>query len=196
MKTKDEIYKLRLEKKSYREIEKILNVSRATISYHCKNLGLNEAISNGIKINNIDIDELNEYYKSHTTEETAKKFKISRTTVVAYVDNKRTLLSDEEIRIKNYQKVKNRRQKLKEMGVEYLGGKCMKCGYNKCIWALDFHHRDPKEKEFGIGAYNNLAWFKIMTELDKCDLLCANCHRELHHQNWDVSPLPDKQSKG
>jgi hypothetical protein len=77
--------------------------------------------------------------------------------------------------------VQNRRIKLKEMSVEYKGGKCEVCGYDKCKDALDFHHRDPSQKEFGIGVKGyTRAWAKVKEELDKCMLVCANCHRELH----------------
>jgi hypothetical protein len=72
------------------------------------------------------------------------------------------------------------RRKLKRRAVEYLGGKCSKCGYHKSIHALDFHHRDPHEKEFTISAYSNLSWERVVKELDRCVLVCANCHRELH----------------
>ena len=61
------------------------------------------------------------------------------------------------------------------------GGKCEKCGYNKCERALTFHHRDPDKKLFGL-CLNNL-WYKsmdiLLAELEKCDLLCSNCHSEL-----------------
>lgn len=66
--------------------------------------------------------------------------------------------------------------------IEYKGGKCQKCGYNECQAALDFHHRNPEEKEFSICkryGYRILSE-RIKKELDKCDLLCANCHREEH----------------
>lgn len=57
----------------------------------------------------------------------------------------------------------------------------MKCGYNKCEAALQFHHRNPEEKSFGIAAKGEArSWVKTVKELDKCDLLCANCHAELH----------------
>lgn len=77
--------------------------------------------------------------------------------------------------------VNKRRKKLKIMGVEYLGGKCTKCGYNKCTEAMDFHHKDPSQKDFGIAASGHTySWEKMKKELDKCVLLCSNCHRELH----------------
>lgn len=79
------------------------------------------------------------------------------------------------------QAVSNRRKKIREMAIAYLGGKCQNCSYSRCHDALDFHHRDPKEKEFGI-SQNGLtrSWDRVRKELDKCVLICANCHREVH----------------
>lgn len=78
--------------------------------------------------------------------------------------------------------VQKRRDTLKEMAVSYKGGKCEKCGYAKVLAALEFHHIMPDHKDFGIskGGYIR-AWSKIKEELDKCILVCANCHRELHN---------------
>ena len=76
-----------------------------------------------------------------------------------------------------------RRDKVKELAVEYKGGKCEICGYNKCIQALEFHHKDPAQKDFGIGAKGyTRSWEKIQKELDKCIMVCANCHREIHEE--------------
>ncbi len=72
------------------------------------------------------------------------------------------------------------RKRTKKKCVEYLGGKCQNCGYNECLAALDFHHRDPEAKEFSIAQYM-CSWDKIKIELDKCDLLCSNCHRKKHN---------------
>jgi hypothetical protein len=81
--------------------------------------------------------------------------------------------------------VSNRRRfALKLKCVEYLGGKCIVCGYNSCVGALDFHHRDPKQKEFAISGRHCKSWEKIKQELDKCDLLCSNCHREHHYNEY------------
>lgn len=79
--------------------------------------------------------------------------------------------------------VANKRRQLKIKSVEYKGGKCEVCGYNKCIAALTFHHKDPNEKEFGIAQSGIPRKFEfIKNELDKCMILCSNCHAELHHQ--------------
>lgn len=64
--------------------------------------------------------------------------------------------------------------------VEYLGGKCIVCGYDRCIKALDFHHRDPEKKGFTLGNSYNMSWERIRRELDKCVLICCRCHREEH----------------
>ena len=75
--------------------------------------------------------------------------------------------------------VAKRRRKIKSMAIEYKGGECQICGYNKYQGALDLYHINGK-KEFGIGdkGYTR-SWEKVKTELDKCILVCANCHREL-----------------
>jgi hypothetical protein len=80
--------------------------------------------------------------------------------------------------MKAYQRQK--RRDIKKKYVEYLGGQCVRCGYNRCLAALDFHHRDPKEKEFTVSQYRRLSFEWVKIELDKCDLLCRNCHAEVH----------------
>lgn len=71
----------------------------------------------------------------------------------------------------------------KELCVKYKGGKCEICGYDKYIGALDFHHRDPSLKKFNIALKSKLQYLnsEITEELDKCQILCANCHRETHN---------------
>ena len=79
------------------------------------------------------------------------------------------------------QAVDKRRKKLRSTAVRYKGGQCFLCGYNKCVQALEFHHPEPNRKDFGISASGTTrAWPKIKRELDKCVMLCANCHREVH----------------
>ncbi len=84
-----------------------------------------------------------------------------------------------------------RRARAKRRAVAYLGGACAKCGYSKCLSALSFHHQG-KDKAFSISPAltRGLAWEKLRLELDKCKLLCANCHREGHWPgNWLESEL-------
>ena len=68
----------------------------------------------------------------------------------------------------------------KKWAVKYKGGKCDNCGYNKYYGALEFHHTNPKEKEMGWTKMRLVSLDKLKKELDKCILLCANCHRERH----------------
>ncbi len=64
--------------------------------------------------------------------------------------------------------------------IKYKGNKCVKCGYDKCPGALDFHHLDPSKKDFSISRKKNCSFETIKPELDKCILVCRNCHAELH----------------
>ena len=90
--------------------------------------------------------------------------------------DKRTYKDRSEYHIKA---VYARRKKVRAMAVEYKGGKCIFCGYAKYVGALDFHHME--NKSFGISAKGyTRSWEVVRKELDKCILVCANCHREVH----------------
>jgi hypothetical protein len=79
--------------------------------------------------------------------------------------------------------VSRKRKKLKKDLVEYKGGQCERCGYNKCVAAMDFHHTNPAEKDFGLSKDGHTkSWEKLKKEADKCILVCANCHREIHEE--------------
>ena len=58
------------------------------------------------------------------------------------------------------------------------GGRCVRCGYGKCLRALDFHHIDSSTKVFCVGQRLGKTWDDVIREANKCELLCANCHRE------------------
>lgn len=64
----------------------------------------------------------------------------------------------------------------------------MKCGYNKNLAALDFHHRDPKEKVLllDMRTFSNTGIESLEIEIAKCDILCANCHREEHYSDLSM----------
>lgn len=70
-----------------------------------------------------------------------------------------------------------RKQKL----VEIKGNKCQKCGYKRCLRSLSFHHRNPTDKSFSLDArtIQSKTWTLVLEEVDKCDLLCLNCHMEM-----------------
>ena len=71
----------------------------------------------------------------------------------------------------------------KQKAIEYLGGKCVDCGLfdDPCVY--DFHHLNPNEKEISFGKNKSLSFDKIKSELDKCVLLCSNCHRKRHYNS-------------
>lgn len=71
-----------------------------------------------------------------------------------------------------------RRIKLK--AIAYKGGSCVSCGYNEHPAALQFHHKDPVQKDASWSKLRLRSWDKITYELDKCDLVCANCHFIIH----------------
>lgn len=73
-----------------------------------------------------------------------------------------------------------RREHRKRKAAALLGGKCSCCGYDRCIDALEFHHVAPCAKEKTIKELRMASWARIETEVKKCVLLCANCHREVH----------------
>ena len=93
----------------------------------------------------------------------------------------------------NYQQQKLRGLKRKYEAVQSRGGKCERCGYNGNLAALDFHHRDPQTKNFQIDlrSFSNTNLDTLKEELDKCDLLCANCHREIHYPNLKLDEIED-----
>lgn len=80
---------------------------------------------------------------------------------------------------------KMRRILYKEVSIKLLGGCCNLCGYNKCIAALEFHHKDPMMKDATVKNIISGSWEKIQEEIKKCVLLCANCHRENHYKEVD-----------
>jgi transposase len=78
------------------------------------------------------------------------------------------------------QRVAQRRRIIKRKLVEEAGGKCLICGYDRCVQVLQFHHLDPSTKEFDLGrrgVTRSLA--RARAEARKCVLLCANCHAEV-----------------
>ena len=68
------------------------------------------------------------------------------------------------------------------MLIAYKGGKCERCGYDKSSRALEFHHLNPSEKDFGISKVLTRSVQSLKEEADKCVLLCSNCHAEIHDE--------------
>ena len=68
------------------------------------------------------------------------------------------------------------------------GGKCIRCGYSKCLKALEFHHLDPFQKVFPL-RNDHFKLQEAVEESKKCILLCSNCHKELHDNMWTIDEL-------
>ncbi len=79
------------------------------------------------------------------------------------------------------------RQRTKLRAIAYKGGSCQICGYDKSVRALQFHHLIPGEKDFNISRASK-SWQSIKKELEKCLLLCSNCHAEVHEGIINLAP--------
>lgn len=83
----------------------------------------------------------------------------------------------------------NRWKARKLAAVLLFGGACTRCGYNKNLAALEFHHLDPAKKEYVWGKISKRPWDEVLLELKKCSLLCSNCHAEFHHPEMDFGRI-------
>lgn len=77
------------------------------------------------------------------------------------------------------QRTDKRNRKL--WAIEYLGGTCSQCGEKHHPAVYEFHHTDPATKDRDPSKMLQLSLTKLIAELDKCILVCANCHRYIHH---------------
>ena len=165
---KQKVVQLKLSGNTYSQISKELGIGKGSVSNICKELGLGKNI---IDLTDEKIAECQKLY-----DELGNIKKVAQITKISY-DRLRQVITSKTITPKsNYQCLKVHRRK-----VNYKGGKCEICGYDKYLGALDFHHLDPAQKDFAISnsnIYKNLD--KLKKELDKCILVCANCHREIH----------------
>jgi hypothetical protein len=86
-----------------------------------------------------------------------------------------------------YQKLRGLKRKVEL--IELKGGCCEICGYNKNVAAFDFHHNDPTQKDYQLDMrkLSNTRMIKLMEEVEKCKILCANCHREYHSPDLEMS---------
>jgi hypothetical protein len=94
------------------------------------------------------------------------------------IDNKEKLAANDK------KKTHERRKKQKKLAVEYLGGECQHCGLKSDSYAVyDFHHVNHENKKADPGSLLHYSWKRLQEELDKCILLCANCHRIEHEKD-------------
>lgn len=88
----------------------------------------------------------------------------------------------------NTENVSKWRKNLKRRALQLFDNKCVCCGYNKCSAALEFHHLEPEHKDFTLSSVyaNPKSWDVVVKELEKCALVCANCHREIHYGDREI----------
>lgn len=126
----------------------------------------------------------NKYYLEHREESIARRTK-------HYHDHKE---ENKAIRAQYFQEHKQemypsrraytnkRHNETKVRAINYLGGKCQMCGLiSQYPEVYDFHHKNPELKEFKLGSLMSCKWAKVQEELNKCELLCSNCHRIKHN---------------
>lgn len=127
------------------------------------------------------------YDECESSIKVSEKFNYCKTTVLKYITTiNRKKLTEEEKKKRRSKSVIDFRKRVKIELVNYKGGKCSKCGYKKCVAALEFHHKDPKEKDFTISG-KSWSFDKLKKEVDKCIIVCSNCHKEIHHNIKNAS---------
>ena len=113
-------------------------------------------------------ERVKEYHKQYMSDKANRESKNSYTRKYRKIDR---------VKEKNIESNRVWKKSEKQKAVDYKGGKCSVCGYCKCLTALEFHHTNPDEKD---GYNSHWTFERNIPELDKCILVCANCHREIH----------------
>lgn len=195
-------------KKTNKEIASILEMSLGTLRRRIKDYELNRFSQKERILNDVDRGKIIDLYNSGLTcLEISNSLSIYRITISRHLKEAGFLVKKRpnENQRKEYEKIKKceicekefkkrtkicmtcytntRRYKIKSKMIEYKGGKCQKCDEGELdISCYDFHHLDPTKKEFNLSALNSakINWGKVKEELDKCLLLCSNCHRSEH----------------
>ena len=127
-----------------------------------------------------EIAEMQKYYDTGISVQTvATKFGWWKGTLLKYLKVRHPKVSEEERRRRRVENVVSWRQRTKQRLVEYKGGSCRVCKYDRCMDNLTFHHLDSSKKDFQISGTSK-AFDTLKAEVDKCILLCKNCHGEVH----------------
>lgn len=172
--TINQILSLRKEGKTYLEIQKLTGCCSKTISKYCIEAGLSENPKK-VQITPELIEEIQRRYNEiGNLKKVAEEYHVAATTLRKHGLQVKNGKSTEEIVTQA-----SCAQKTKLKAIYYKGGECQICHYKKSIRALQFHHLDPSQKDFGISG-GTKSFEKMKPELDKCILVCANCHSEIH----------------
>lgn len=169
---KQQVIELRKSGKTYNEIHDLTGVAKSSISDICRPIGLgNQQIT---ELTEDLIKQAQELYnKIGSVKKVAKELGIGSQRL------SKVLILNKPSNISRSDSVVSWRKRTKVKLVEYKGGKCECCGYSKCVEALEFHHLDPSKKDFQISGTSK-SFDILKSEVDKCILVCANCHREIH----------------
>ena len=176
----NEIKRLRNDGKPYKEILNIIDITEDKLIKICRILNLNSSTIHYKRVM-LNVDIVTDFYITvHSIKKTAEHFNVNRSTIRKYI-NEDEIINKKEKKISKSKAVIDFRRRVKSKLVEYKGGSCVSCGYNKSIQALQFHHTNPDEKDFSISG-KSYSFEKMKIEVDKCVLLCSNCHIELHEK--------------
>jgi hypothetical protein len=147
-------------KKSTREIAKELGLGQTTIRYWLKKYSLETTPEKPHKCGKCGETDPNKFY--------GRKKKICG-------------------KCHNQENIRRGKEKI-QRAIEYLGGKCINpnCPGWKYNCSLDLHHKDPNEKDPNFASKRGWRWEKLRKELDRCVLLCKNCHSALHQGEWKL----------
>lgn len=147
---------------SQRQIASELNVSQSTVRYWLKFYDLKTMRGPGGK---------------HPKDFQLRRIcKCGETDPKKFYGNKKT-----RCRLCHNEDNKKRQRSNKDLAVKFLGGKCIYCEYSKSNAALDVHHLDPEQKATDFNMWRSWGKQKLLDELQKCILLCKNCHMEEHY---------------
>lgn len=172
IKIKEQVIKLRRKGLTYNEIRDITKVKNTTISDIVRPLNLG---GNSIKKLTPElIEEIQIKYN-----EIGNLKKVVKLYHISFERLSKVIKHGKKKKVSNTEAVESWRKRKKKALVEYKGGKCQCCGYSKCIEALEFHHLDPNIKSFTISGKSK-SFNSLKSEVDKCILVCSNCHKEIH----------------
>lgn len=171
------VVEMRNDYKTYDEILTEVDIPRDKLKKVCRKLGMIESAKNQKSRSLVKNDVVKIYNETKSKKKTAKILGVSFETIKNVLgDYKLTVIKKTPS-----ESVISWRKKVKKKLVEYKGGCCEKCGYDKSIGALQFHHINPSEKDFTISG-KSYSFERIKKEVDKCIMVCANCHIEIHEE--------------
>ena len=172
IKIKEQIIELRRKGLTYNEIRDITKVKKTTISDIVKPLNLG-----GNTIKKLTPELIKEIQAKYN--EIGNLKKVVKLYHISFERLSKVIKHGKKKKVSNTEAVESWRKRKKKALVEYKGGKCQCCGYSRCIEALEFHHLDPNIKSFTISGKSK-SFNSLKSEVDKCILVCSNCHKEIH----------------